>query len=229
MQRNKIGAQEVLLAVQNLLEGAAVVNNGGRLPPERELAQSLGVSRRQLRCALDSLEDQGVVFRHRGQGTFAAPPPLPDGGRHRFLASRISPDQILDVRLQIEPHIAQLAAKRITPEAAKQLETLMNNFCVAETTEALELADEIFHYRITELAGNPLYMEIYRLIRELRRRSDWRERRSEPNDPSLLKASAAQHKTIYEAISLGDGKAASAAVRDHLIFISNSITDKTEM
>lgn len=217
----------MLLAVQRLLEDAAVTNKDARLPPERELAQSIGVSRRQLRSALDTLEDQGIIFRHRGQGTFSAPPPLPDGGRHRVLASSIAADQIMDVRLQIEPHIAHLAALRITPEATEQLRVLMNNFSTAESIEALELADEIFHYRIAELAGNPLYMEIYKLIRELRRKSGWRERRSEPNEPGLLKASADQHKTIYEAISSGNGKAASAAVRDHLMFVSDTIAGKT--
>ena len=49
------------------------------------------------------------------------------------------------------------------------------------------------------------------------------------NDPRSLKASAAQHKTIYDAIALGDGAAASAAVRDHLTFVANSIAGNAKL
>jgi DNA-binding FadR family transcriptional regulator len=227
MLPNDKTANQTIAALEQVLINTATSDTGHRLPPERDLAQSLGVSRRQLRTALDELEARGVLFRRRGQGTFAAPPPLPEGGRHRVLAASVSPDQIMDVRLQIEPHLAQLAAARITPDAAAQLKVLMLNSCNAETAEAYDLADEIFHYRIAALADNPLFLELYQLIRQLRQESGWRERRAITNVPHVLRMLAVQHRAIYSAIAAGDPQAAGEAVRLHMTFLAKTIAGKT--
>lgn len=218
----KAGIEPTMAELERLLAETSAAD-GLRLPPERELAASLGVSRRHLRLALDGLEARGLIFRRRGQGTFAAPPPLADGGRHRTLAASVTPDQIMDVRLQIEPHLAELAAANTTPAAATHLRSLLKNASTAKTAEAYDLADEIFHYRIAEMAGNPLFLEIYQLIRQLRRESGWRERRAETNVPSFLKVSGEQHQDICTAIIAGDGPAAHAAVRRHLIHVAQTV------
>lgn len=216
-----------ILALERMLAQPSGTDAAHRLPPERELAQSLGVSRRQLRVALDALEGRGVLFRRRGQGTFAAPPPLPEAGRHRTLAASITPDQIMDVRMQIEPHLAQLASVRITPEEAAQLHSLMENSCTADSAEAYDLADEIFHYRIAALAGNPLFLEVYQLIRELRREAGWRDRRAATNVPHVLRDLATQHRAIYQAIAAQDPQAAANAVRLHMRYVAETIAAKS--
>lgn len=219
--------EQIIAALERMLAKSTISEDAGRLPPERELAQNLGVSRRRLRAALDLLEARGIVFRRRGQGTFAAPPPLPEGGRHRVLAASVTPDQIMDVRLQIEPHLAQLSARKITAEAAAQLEVLMRNSCNAVTAEAYDLADEIFHYRIAELADNPLFLEVYQLIRQLRREKGWRERRAATNVPQVIKDLAAQHRAIFEAIAAGDPERAGEAVRMHMNYVALAISGKS--
>lgn len=226
MLQSDDGAERTIIALERLLAEASAGDEAHRLPPERELAQTLGVSRRQLRVALDALEARGILFRRRGQGTFAAPPPLPDGGRHRVLAASVSPDQIMDVRLQIEPHLAELAAARITDEEITQLEVLMLNSCNAETAEAYDLADEIFHYRIAALAANPLFLEVYQLIRQLRREKGWRARRAATNVPHVLRELAAQHRAIYDAIAARTPEAAGKAVRLHMTYVAETIAGK---
>jgi len=217
----------MIAVLEQLLKDSATSDEAHRLPPERELAQRLGVSHRQLRLALDTLEARGILFRRRGQGTFAVPPPLPEGGRYRVLGAAVTLDEIMDVRLQIEPHLAQLAATRITPEAAAQLGVLMLNSCNAADAEAYDLADEIFHYRIAALAGNPLFLEVYQLIRQLRRESGWRERRAATNVPHVLRTLADQHRAIYDAIAAANPDAAGKAVRLHMNYLAETIADKT--
>lgn len=58
----------------------------GRLPTERELSETMGVRRRALRRALESLEAEGLVWRKQGKGTFADQIELWDGALHRMIA-----------------------------------------------------------------------------------------------------------------------------------------------
>ena len=97
------------------------------------------------------------------------PSPRPDAGRHRLLAGRLSLDQLMDVRRQIEPRLAELAATRAGAGDLAQLEILMRQSREAVQPQEYDLADEGFHYRIAELAGNALFLEVYDLIRQMRR------------------------------------------------------------
>ena len=84
----------------------------GRLPPERQLASVLSVSRRAVREALAKLEGEGVVWRRQGQGTFTEAPPTVNYGEIAKLANRVNPLEVVDTRLAIEPMLAHRSALR---------------------------------------------------------------------------------------------------------------------
>lgn len=212
---------KVIAALSPALEKAA--RSDGRLPPERKLAESLDIPRRRLRLALDELHRCGVVFRRHGQGTFVTPPPRPDSGRHRLLAGRLTLKQLMDVRRQIEPRLAALVAESADADDILQLEVLMQNTRNAGTAHEYDLADEVFHYRIAELAENPLFLDIYDLIREMRRESGWLERRAEINLPIVIQRLGEQHQNIFDAIAERNPSAAANAVRAHLEDVSSAI------
>ncbi|WBU57380.1 FadR/GntR family transcriptional regulator [Paracoccus sediminicola] len=212
---------DVIAALMPVVEDA--LRADGRLPPERSLAEMLGVSRRNLRLALDELQARGAVFRRHGRGTFAIPPPHPDRGRHRLLAGRLSLSQLMDVRYQIEPRLAELAAIRAEAGDIVKLDQLMQNTRAAVSAQDYEVADAVFHYRIAELADNALFLEIYELIREFRRDQGWRERRAETNVPQVLDILGEQHQRIFDAIASGDPGAAGTAQRKHLAFIASKL------
>lgn len=211
----------LISALTPILTEAA--RTGGRLPPERALADDLGVPRRRLRLALDELQRRGAVFRRHGQGTFVTPPPHPDTGRYRLLAGRLSLDQLMDVRRQIEPRLAELAAINVGADDLAQLEILMRQSRGAMSPQEYELADEVFHYRIAELAANALFLEVYDLIRQMRREAGWRERRAETNVPQFVRLLGQQHQRIFDAIAAKDVAAAGQAQRAHLDFVATAI------
>lgn len=215
------GAQEVIAALSPLLAEAAA--GDGRLPPERALAETLGIPRRRLRLALDELARRGVLFRRRGQGTYVAPPPPAERARPRLLAGRLSLAQLMDVRRQIEPRLAELAALNAGPPDLPPLEALMRRTREAASPADYDLADEVFHYRIAELAGNMLFLQVYDLIRQTRRESGWRDLRAEVNRPEILAQLGAQHGRIFAAIAAGDGRAAGLAQRAHMDFVAEAI------
>lgn len=212
---------EVVAALDPILSGAHA--RGGRLPPERRMAEMLGVSRRRLRAALDFLQYRGRIFRRHGQGTFVAPPPRPGKDRSRLLAGRISFSELMDVRLQIEPRMAELAATRRTAEDLPLLATLTRRTRQTQSPREYDLADDVFHYRIAELAGNALLLDIHDLIRQLRGEVNWRARRAETHVPQVLRQLGEQHQRIYDAIAAGDGDGAGQAVRLHLRHVAAMI------
>lgn len=213
--------EEVIAALSPLLAEAAA--GPGRLPPERALAEALGIPRRRLRLALDELARRGTLFRRRGQGTYIAPPPPADRARPRLLAGRLTLAQLMDVRRQIEPRLAELAALNTSPEDLATLEALMIRTRAATGSAEYDRADEVFHYRIAELAGNALFLEIYDLIRQTRRESGWRARRAEVNRPDLLAQLGTQHGRIFAAIAAGDSVAAGREQRAHMDFVAEVI------
>ena len=116
---------------------------GGRIPPERTLANEMGVGRRSLRRALEILEQEGQITRHQGRGTFvqdkSAPVAAPTVLRARdgdlAVASAMSaipfdrileftnPLEVIEVRLAVEPVIARLAALRASQSDIRRLQT----------------------------------------------------------------------------------------------------------
>jgi GntR family transcriptional repressor for pyruvate dehydrogenase complex len=133
---------------------------GDRLPPERELARLLGVSRNALREAVRSLELLHAVETRPGRGTFlsaAVPLTILPG----TLGSPEAHAELLETRLIIEPQVAALAAQRATPEehgeGRRLLETEAASVAAGETGAD---ADVAFHRLIWRMARNTVLLQL---------------------------------------------------------------------
>ena len=134
---------------------AARLPDDGRLPPERELAEILGVKRAELRKGLAVLEREGQLWRHVGKGTFVGPRP-PQLLDISDLAQRSNPIQVMKARIGLEPELARLAAINATAAEVTALAEL-NTACRASTTwREYEAYDARFHHQIAEAAHNPI-------------------------------------------------------------------------
>ena len=119
---------------------------GDRLPPERELIGSLGMSRTTLRKALDSLEREGTIWRHVGKGTFvAAHGGDTDTGSLAALSQQVTPIQLMRARLSLEPAIAREAAIHASEETVIRLKLARDRAVEAATWEEYETQDDAFH------------------------------------------------------------------------------------
>ena len=98
------------------------LRDGDALPPERKLAEDLGVSRRELRAALASLEASGHVWRGVGRGTYLGARPLKFAPTLRGLRAGASPADIAEMRLLFEPALAELAATKASRDDLLELE-----------------------------------------------------------------------------------------------------------
>ncbi len=202
---------------------AGDLQRGDRLPPEREMALHFGVSRARLRQALDQLQAEGILFRRRGQGTFVQPPPATEAARLKSLALRVSPQNVMEVRLQIEPALAGLAAMRANNQARQNFAQAAQATLKATDQASYDAADDLFHYMIAEMAQNPLFLMVYESIRTVRSQAAWTRKRAATYSPEITTLLGQQHQTLAQAILQGDSDGAIRAMQSHLSTVADTL------
>lgn len=196
--------------------------DGAQLPPERELAEQLGVSRASLREALSALQILGLVETKPGQGTFICAEKIPS--LLQFDASWLyedeeSPFTILQARKTVEPHIAALAATQRSEAALKRLEEILDSVEADPSDRNIFTeGDRKFHKAIAEATGNPVLLSMMWIVYELMGQKLWLALMMDSTlaTPGRLQEALAEHRRIYEAIKAQDKEAAAARMREHL-------------
>jgi DNA-binding FadR family transcriptional regulator len=197
----------------------------GRLPAERVLADSIGVSRRALRQALDVLESEGRVMRQQGRGTFVADA---RAGTHDLvlqLAKVTNPVDTLEVRLAIEPPQARLAALRAMRCDIDRLFELAEASRVADDPPSYEKADAEFHRRVAIAARNPLMSAIFDAVLAVAADGGWRHGRETAHCINNQAVYAAAHRKIAEAIAERNPALAEERMRAHLASVQQRLIE----
>lgn len=206
-----------VLTLLNAYLAKAALPASGRLPPERALAQELGVSRAELRQALAALEEAGQLWRHVGKGTFLGPRPLAAIGDVAALAARSSLEEIRQARLVLEPQLAALAARHATPSQRAALrEALRDGSAPGQSWRGFEGQDARLHREIAGAAGNLALLHLFDELATLRRTLTWDRQRLRPGGPPPDHPSFAEHARIVAAILAGEAEAAAAAMAGHV-------------
>jgi GntR family transcriptional repressor for pyruvate dehydrogenase complex len=211
-------ASSVLERLRAALENGELVE-AGRLPPERELAETIGVGRRSLRQALAHLEAEGIIWRRQGQGTFvsALRPREPD--HFRDLASSTSPAEVMEVRLELEPVLARFCALRATRDQVERVRLAADHAAAAESSSAFETSDAAFHRALAEGANNSLFLAMFESITAVLRQSDWRAVRQSTFSHSRRSEVSHQHDDVVQAVVARDPFKAEQSMREHLLSV----------
>ncbi|MGZ5321242.1 MAG: FadR/GntR family transcriptional regulator [Solirubrobacterales bacterium] len=189
---------------------------GTKLPPERDLADELRISRSTLRQALTTLVQSGHLLsvRGRGGGTFVAEqPPLagaPDDPEGDALGAEAW--AVLDYRVAVETGAAMLAAERAGPQDLGRLSELVRKMRKPADFEGYRRADVRFHISLAEAAHSARLVsamtevqgQMTGLIAQI------------AHPEAVLTKSNAQHDEIVKLLSIGDGAGAARLVREHL-------------
>jgi DNA-binding FadR family transcriptional regulator len=197
----------------------------GQLPPERELAAALDVSRAELRKALAALEAEGQLWRHVGKGTFLGERPRLALDHVATLARTTSPVEVMRARLAIEPELARLAALHASAAAIETLGGFIEAARDAQSWRQYELADARIHRQIAEAAGNAVLLAVYDLISDIRRAVTWARVRSRAEGPPADHHSFAEHDALYGAIAARQPQAAADAMRRHLASVERQLSE----
>ena len=189
---------------------------GERLPPERELATTMGVSRSSLREALRALSMIGVTEMRHGHGTYVTALEPATMMRPLGLVLALSDtgfEELFEARKLVEPPLAGLAAERADAATHAALAR-----CV-EASEATVGDDDAFmrvdlelHGLISEAARNAILARLVDSIGELAIAS----RITTTRIPDLREQAVRDHRRIVEAIAARDPDGAAAAMMEHL-------------
>ena len=214
-------AHQVVLAhiEKQLLAGE--LHNGDQLPPERDLAATLGVSRSAVREALRVLQAQGLVASQPGPGRGTR---LSDSqgealGRlfrlHLALASTSISD-LTETRIALERATAALAAHNAKPARLRAIERRLQAMEDTFDLDAFNELDTEFHVEIARAADNRFIGNLTAAIRQALRApiraaslalDDWQELRSDL---------VAQHRQVFETIRSGDAERAASVMEAHI-------------
>ena len=206
---------EIAMRLQKMILTEKEYKPNDKIPDERTLALSLGVSRNSIREAIKILVGNGVLIVRRGVGTFVADNPdfISDPFRLSFIEDyRELQIKWYEVRLMIEPEAMRLVAERITVEEIEQL-TFLEQECADLIKSGLDftIADNNFHTFLAKATHNEI---IERLIQGIGESVS----SGIAMGKELARRNALEnHRLIVEYIKKKDGTGAYHAMRLHLL------------
>jgi GntR family transcriptional repressor for pyruvate dehydrogenase complex len=197
---------------------------GDRLPTERELAVTMGVSRSSLREALRALAMLGVAEMRQGDGTYLTaldPEALMKPVGLVLALSDSGLEELFEARKLVEPGLAALAAIRIGDDAAADLVRCAESTPdVLEEPEAFMWADIELHAQIARAASNAVLSRLLDSIAGMALAS----RRRTGQLVAVRNQSVLDHREIAAAIAAHDADAAYAAMLRHLENVEQAVT-----
>jgi GntR family transcriptional repressor for pyruvate dehydrogenase complex len=211
-------AEEVAARLRDMIQSGEL-SAGDKLPPERDLAKILGVSRPTLRAGIRSLSAVGILFSKQGAGTFVAArdeSPTLDSSSLRMLSALhgFTSDEMFEASLALEMSIAGLAAKRVTSEQMTTLaEEIAGMYASLTEPEQYLVHDMRFHQIVAAASGNRILTSLMNMVATIL----FEYRSKTVKRATDLKESAEQHHNIYRALRDHDPEAAEQAMHDHLV------------
>ncbi|MYU26415.1 FCD domain-containing protein [Streptomyces sp. SID8352] len=197
---------------------------GDRLPPERELAPTLGVSRSALREALRVMETIGILVAHPGRGADAGARMVrnPDDALGRLLRLHLALGSydlrdVLEARVTLERSSFTTAAATASAEVLEHAEELLARMrqpglAAAEFNEL----DTEFHVLVARGSGNRLVSTLTSAVRESVRTLILRAEENAPDWAATAAALNAEHAELLRLVRAGDGEGAADLVERHI-------------
>jgi GntR family transcriptional repressor for pyruvate dehydrogenase complex len=221
MPRTKQGEPNTRRTMQVVDYIRALIENGtlqpgDKIPPEREFAQTLKISRASLRTGIGYLAAMGVMKIRHGVGTFVADGPPEFGKASLGLMGALHGFQnwqMFEARIILESNIAALAAERGKDEHYTALaEEIAEMFAAMKSPSDVLIHDLLFHRIVSQASGNPILASVIETIT-----SALYEKRRKTVERSIdMRESAEMHREIYRAIRARKPEEARKLMEEHL-------------
>ena len=207
-------SEKVAQQISNLIKERNI-QIGDKLPNEFELAESLNVGRGTIREAVKLLVARNCLEIRRGKGTFVTEElgKVEDPLGFEFVEDKVKlAEELYEIRIQLEPWIASLAASRIRDDEKEELQARCDAIGKAiDAGEDHNEADNAFHLYIAQCTRNSILPEIIPIITYSVRLF------TRFKDPEILEKTMKTHRAIAAAIRANDPEAARIAMHEHIL------------
>jgi len=227
-KRTKLSDQLYVQLVENVVAGG--ISEGSKLPSEKKLVETYGVSRPTVREALLRLKNDGLIEVRRGSGAYLLRRP---SERLIELIQVADLPEILmcyEARIAIEGSAARLAARRRTAEEVLALKRqLVKLERVLSGRHSSIDADMEFHRQVAMASHNTFLVEMFRqlepiTLKAMRLALGLTKRGSDQRAYKVW----GEHEAIVEAIEARDGQAAEVAMQSHIYRVQRRVLDRTK-
>jgi GntR family transcriptional repressor for pyruvate dehydrogenase complex len=212
---------QVVNHIRILIESGAL-RPGDRIPPEREFARSLGISRASLRTGIGALAAMGVMKVRHGVGTCVVDSPAAFSNASLGLMGALYGFQfwqMFEARLIVESSLAALAAERGREEHHAALAEQVAEMCaIADQPAEFLKHDVLFHRIIAQASGNPILAAVIETLTL----AMYEQRRKTVEQADYLDKMAEMHRDIYRAIRAHDPAEARKQMEHHLRMAENA-------
>lgn len=201
------------------------MEQGQRLPSEREFAQELGVSRTALRDRLGRLESMGILERRTGAGTFVRglrPEFVSESLLLGLVASQMTVSSITSVRFALERQAAYEAAQRVSHVEVARMAVALDRMDASEDTAVLYNADQAFHRALFAASESPALIFFADVLHGVLSRT---------LQPLALADDRVRmrklHRAIYDSVVIRDPASAMRAIDEHFLWLDELVAQNS--
>lgn len=220
--KNTTISQKVIEQIRTMLYEDQL-GKGDKLPSERQMAESLEISRSSVREALKELEIMGLIVARPGEGNFIKEN-FDDILFHPFstifLIKESNPYEILELRKVIEKGSCAMAAEKITDEELENIRKILDEAKKHTDEKKLSELDVSFHYEIAKASKNFLLQSILNTISSIIETFITDVRKNILVEPIHKENIENQHYEIYQALKLRDSALSEKTMEAHLDYVN---------
>ena len=213
---DRTGITELVVQRIKALLTSGELKAGSRLPPERELADQLSISRPSLRTALKALSVMGIIRARPGSGTYIAesiPAVFNEPMHFMALINNTSTEELFEARGIIEVGLAEMAALRANSADIEALQMEIDGMrSTRDDPETFIEHDMRFHQAMARAANNKLMSGVMETLTHLL----YHKRLQTVFHSNNVESAIDGHERILGAIRLGDGRLAKEMLASHL-------------
>lgn len=218
MEQEKSLSHQVAHYIQELVMSGQL-QAGERLPSERQLAQTLGVSRPLVREGIKVLEIVDILEKRKGSGTYVKGKIEAGVFEPLSLAFKLrggNMQELFSLRCAVEEYAVRDACKKATPQEVEHLWKIQNDMESYTDLVTKSRMDQKLHYEIVKISGNLLMLDLLRslsfLMDPLFENLFYDSEESRRNEREIYK----EHRLILTAIQQGEEQQAADTIRHHL-------------
>lgn len=196
---------------------------GHKLPTDRQFAEDFGVARNTVRRTLEQLEREHLVVRQVGRGSFVAGETKASWHGPHDGHGDASPSDVMELRLLIEPQMADLVVLRATARDIATLEECIHKSEAARSYYEYEKWDEALHRALAHCTKNNGVLALMDSINAQRNQPAWINLKKRTLTQGARRTYEKQHRAIVDAVKKRDRRLTRERIRQHLLEVRRNL------